>query len=150
MAGASTPNDPCAISVCSHCYGHLLSSPDHRHVVKTGGVAWCPALLLHRPDPFISGQTGTGHLQRATAITLVQSVHGRHELGLVEVLTLTIIRVCLQVQFTLNHAIGLQVQQHDPGLGQLEAGPVDALQASQGGMDDDSGVGTGSHHRHDH
>lgn len=64
--------------------------------------------------------------------------------------TLGMIRVILQVQFALNHGVGLQVQQHDPGLGQLEARLVDALQARQSCRDDDSGISTGAHQRHDH
>lgn len=53
---------------------YLPSSPNHRHVSPTSCVPRRPALLLHRPGPVISSQSGTGHQHGAPAIALIQPV----------------------------------------------------------------------------
>ena len=51
--------------------------------------------------------------------------------------------IFFECQFTLLHRIGLQAQQHDAGLGQLEARAIDGRQSTERGGDDYGCVGTG-------
>ena len=66
--------------------GHIPSSSRHRYIRQTGGVTRCATLLLHRPDAFVTSQSGTRHFEGAAAIAPVQPIHGRHQIGLVHVL----------------------------------------------------------------
>ena len=74
----------------------------------------------------------------------------RQTAAITAIASITLITHLAPVQLTLPHRVRLQLQQHDTGLGVLEAVPVDGAQAQHGGLHDGTGVRYRSHHRHHH